>query len=320
MTYNAVPPPSAADSTGVSDSQWITDVRDGLEDYPRKKIETWTADGTNGPVSVSSAPLSVLNPPLYGDAATNPPLVRDNTTATNYTVVDFPTAPTAGQVQVNYDTGELTFNSAPALNDVIQVEYQSVRWRDTSILTGLYAGLRAMFPRVFKTYVDTSIQIQTNVWDYQLPAFFADPRSRIFSVEIADPYIITEPFKPLRAGARRVGFSILHIPFSQRYSPVARLRVTGQGPYLRLGDLEPQLYHLPVWYALGVLLPKKEAKRVREDTLVPLTQAGGQQPGLQVQTGDYYARRFEQELERLSRTMGPGPILPMGTVYDFRSY
>src|SRR5919108_5772077 len=117
MPVSPIPSPVASDSTGQPDSQWIADVRDGLRDYPRKLIETWTADGTNGPSGVNAAPLSVLYPPINGDASANTPLVRDNTTSTNYTVVDFPTAPTAGQVQVNYDTGELTFAAAPALND-----------------------------------------------------------------------------------------------------------------------------------------------------------------------------------------------------------
>src|SRR5207247_6319409 len=122
-----------------------------------------------GPSAVAAAPLGVLFPPINGDASTNTPLVRDNTTASNYTVVDTVGALAAGKVFVNYDTGEIQFNSAPALNDVIQVQYQSCRWRDTSILTGLYGGLRAMFPRIGKTYTDTSIQIQVNQWDYTLP-------------------------------------------------------------------------------------------------------------------------------------------------------
>ena len=320
MPANPIPSPVAADSTGLPDSQWIADVRAGLRDYPKKQIETWTADGINGPSGVASVPLGVVYPPINGDSTANTPLIRDNTTSTNYVVVDFPTAPATGQVQVNYDTGELTFFAAPALNDVIQYSYQSCRWRDSDILTGLYAGLRAMFPHVGKTYIDTSIQIQVNQWDYTLPSWFNDPRARIFSLEIADPYIPTEPFRPAPPGFKRVGLGQIHLPWSQAYSPVAQLRITGWGPYLRLGDLEPQLYHLPIWYALGTLLPKQEAKRIREDTLVPLAQTGGVQPSLQLQTGDYYARRFEQELERLGRTMGPAPSLPIATVYQTRRY
>ena len=316
-----IPAPVAADSTGLPDSRWITSARDYLTDWPAAKTETWTADGTNALFgSVSSSPVSCLYPPLNGTAADgNPPQFRDNTAAINYTVIDSGT-PTGTQVLVNYNTGEYQFATAPAVNDLIQIKYQSCRWTDTSILAALYDGLRAMFPRVGKTYVDIATQIQTNQWDYTLPLWFADPRSRLLSVEVQDPYTTIEPWKPAPGGFRRVGLNQIHFPWAQRYGPTARIRIQGWGPYLQLGDLEPQLYDLPLWYALGALLPHKEAKRIREDTMVPLTGAGGVQPGIGLQTGDYFARRFEAAMLILARQPGPMPGLPLMTVYQARRY
>jgi len=319
------PMPVAADSTGLPDITWVTDVRDGLRDYAKYTTDAWTADGVNGIVTFTGAPLTVSKPPINytidgaGNFSTSSLLVRDNTAAQNYTVIVSGT-PSGTQVLVNHDTGEIQWATAPVAGHAIQLSYQAVRWTVASITTALYAGLRAMFPRVGKTYADTSVQIQVNQWDYTLPNWCQDPRSRITKIEVADPYIPTEPFRPDIISWERVGLTTLHLPSSQRFSPVARLRISGWGPYLALGDLEPQLYHLPIWYALGVLLPKQEAKRIREDTMVPLTQEGGQTPGLLTQTGDYYARRFEQEIERLGRTMGPGYNVPLTTVYQRRRY
>ena len=177
-----------------------------------------------------------------------------------------------------------------------------------------------MFPRVGKTYTDTSGTIQVNVWDYTLPLWAQDPRSRIFNLEVRDPGISIEPYRQIAGGFHRVDLTTIHIPRAQAYSPVANLRIVGWGPYLTLGDLEPQLYHLPVWYALSVLLPKRESYRLRQDTAVPLTQEGGQQPTLLTQTGEYYHQRFEQELERLSRVMGPGFNTRIRTVYEYGSH
>lgn len=313
------PSPVAADATGLADSSWISRVRDALRDYPKYTVDTWTSDGSAGVVSFTGVPLTVSKPPINftGDTpsgTTTSLLVRDNTAGQNYTVITTGT-PTSTQVLVNHDTGEIQWLAAPAVSHAIQISYQAVRWTDASISAALYAGLRAMFPRVGKTYVDTSIPIQVNVWDYTLPLWCQDPRARPIKVEIADPYIATEPFVPMD-NWERVGLTQLHIPRSQRYSPVARLRITGWGPYLSLGDLEPQLYELPKWYALGVLLPHQETKRIREDQMVPLTQEGGQAPGLLVQTGDYFARRFEQELDRLARNAGPGYAVGIRTVYQ----
>jgi hypothetical protein len=317
-----VPTPIAADSTGLPDSQWITDVRDALRDYPKYTTETWTADGSNGVVGYTGAPLTVAKPPINipgGLASASSLQIRDFTASQNYTVITSGT-PSSTQVLVNHDTGEIQWATAPTAAHVIQYSYQSCRWSDLSILTALYDGLRAIFPASGKVYTDTSVQIQVNQWDYTLPLWFQDPRSRLLSIQIADPFIPTEPFKPAPGGFERIGLTQIHLPWSQKFSPVARLRIQGWGPYLQLGDLEPQLYHLPIWYALGTLLPKQEAKRIREDTMVPLTQAGGQAPSLQLQTGDYYQRRFEAALAQLRRTQGPMPGLPLITVYQRRSY
>lgn len=320
MPANPVPNPAAADSTGLADSQWIGDVRDALEDFPRWLLETWTADGVNGVNTAGAAPLGVQFPKINGSstAGDNTPIVTDN--GANVPVVDYPTVPTAGQVQVNYDTGELLFQAAPVVGHTINVTYQTCKWRDKSILTGLMDGLRAIFPVAGKTYTDTSIQLAVNQWDYQLASWFNDPRSRIIAIEVADPYIPTEPFKPAPPGEERVGLGILHLPWSQKYSPTARLRIVGWGPYLRLGDLEPQLYNLPIYSALGSLLPKRETKRIREDTIVPAAQLGAAQPTLHMQTGDYWERRFQVALKNLERLPGPTSRRPWASMRQRRAY
>jgi hypothetical protein len=314
-----VPAPVAADSTGLPDSVWITKVRDALRDYPKYTTEAVTGDGTNGAVGFTGAPLTVAKPPIniVGDilAGTSSLVIRDATASQVYTVITSG-VPGPTQVLVNHDTGEIQWATAPTAGHIIQYGYQFCRWTDQSIINALYDGLHAMFPRVGKTYTDIEIPIQVNVWDYALPVWFQDPRSRLLSLEIADPYIPTEPWKPAPPGIRRIGLTTLHLPWAQGYSPTARLRISGWGPYLTLGDLEPQLHDLPIWSALGTLLPKQETKRIREDTMVPLAQTGGQTPGQQLQTGDYFTRRFEAAMAILARTPGPGPSLPIATSYQ----
>lgn len=311
---NPIPTPTASDGTGLPDSTWISGVREDLDDYPEYTIETWTADGTNGVVAANATPLKTAKRPVNDGSLT----IKDSTSGTTYTIITTGN-PTANQVKANYDTGELIFGSAPAAADAIQISYQFCKWRDGKILNNLYAGLRAMFPRVGKVYTDTSIQIQVNVWDYTLPLWCQDPRSRVYSVEVKDPYITTEPWREVRGGFNRVDLTTLQLPFAQHYSPAARLRVVGWGPYLTLADLEPQLYELPKLYALGMLLPKKETFRLRQDTMVPLTQEGGQAPMLMTQSGDHFMKQFEAELDRLSRIPGPGNRQGVRTVYEARS-
>lgn len=324
-----VPPPLAADSTGLPDSWWIAKVRDALDDTPRWLLEQIAGDGVNGVLSASSAPWSVQFPKINGSsvAGDNTPMITDVTAGPNvvYQVVDFPTIPTGPpnsvpQVQVNYDTGELTFQAPPPNGHTLNVSYQTCKWRDQAILDALIEGLHAMFPAVGKTYTDSSIKIVVNQWDYQLPAWFNDPRSKIIQIEVNDLNIPTEPFKIYPPGEERVGLGILHLPSAQRFGPTAILRITGWGPYLRLADLEPQLFHLPVWAALGSLLPKKETKRIREDTLVPAAQLGAAQPTLHLQTGDYWERRFQAALTALARLPGPTSRRPWASMRQRNRY
>jgi hypothetical protein len=306
-----IPSPVAADNTGLPDAQWITAVRDALEDHPEYTIESWTADGTNGVVGPNASPLKTGKRPINDGSLA----IRDATAAVTYTIITSGT-PSSTQVLANYNTGELQWLAAPASPDNIQISYQSCKWRDQKILDALYAGLRAMFPHVGKTYTDTSTSIQVNVYDYTLPIWCQDPRSRVYDIDIRDPGITIEPYRRLAGGFDRVNLTTVHIPRAMSYSPTANLRIVGWGPYLTLGDLEPQLFQLPVLYALSMLLPKKETFRLRQDTAVPLTQEGGQQPGLLVQTGDYFLKRFETELERLSKTPGPGQKMRIRTTYE----
>ena len=322
MPATPVPSPAFSSALGAADSTWIAEVRDALEDYPAWRGEQWTADGVNGVNTAQGFPVSVQFPKINGSSAAgdNTPLFYDVTAAQAYTVVDYPTAPGANQVQVNYDTGEFIFSAAPTAGHVFDVSYQTCKWRDKSILAALMDGVRALFPARGKTNVDTSIGIVVNQWDYQLPGWLAVPDSRIVQIEIADPFIPTEPFRVAPAGEERVGLDMLHLPWAQSYSPTARLRLTGWGPYLRLADLEWQVYNLPIYYALGVLLPKREIKRIREDTVVPLSSIGGAQPTLHMQTGDYWARRFDAALTSLKRMPGPSSKRPWASRYQRMRY
>jgi hypothetical protein len=299
MPYPFVPHPNpvAATETGLADQTWINDLRDSLRDYPQGgNKDTITADGTSGVFSATAVPYYCSKKPI----SDNPADFNLAVGAQVYTAI-FSGTPTGFQVLVNPDTGELIFPSAPAAAALISWTYKTLRWRDQTLGDKLYAGLRRMFPKVGKTYSDITIPIQVNVWDYTLPEFMADPRSKLLNVEVADPFIPTEPFRPLK-NYERINLTTLHIPQSQRYSPAAQLRITVWGPYLRLGDLEPQLYYLPIWYAMGTLLASEEAKRIRSDMAVTVQQEGARPPLTQVQAAAFYINRFETELADLKGT------------------
>lgn len=304
-----VPLPYAAEATGLLDANWITDVRDALKDWPLNVPESGTGNGVSGGLTASSTPWRVTRPPINDGSL----IVTVGSPGVAQTVIESGT-PTAGQVLVNYDTGELTFGTVPASSAPIALVYQTCTWRDRTILTALYAGLRRMFPRVGKLHTDTTIPIQVNVWEYALPPWAQDPRSQILRLQVRDPDIPTQDWKDIFK-YERVGPGMLRVPSSQRFSPAARLRVIGWGPYLELGDLEPQLYHLPIWYAAGTLLLKKAALQARSDSM-PAVEQGAQRVTDQASLGQLYMQQFDAAMQEMERAPGPGRRLKIVNSYE----
>jgi len=289
--------PLLGTETGLNDAVWVNAVRRKLRDLPKWLQETRAADGTNGSATPPAIPYQVARPPINDGSFSLTLAGTSQTITTTY-------PPAAGEVYVDYDTGEIYFGTIPPSPDAMVWNYQQVKWRDQEIMDGLYAGLREMFPAVGKVYTDVATQIQVLQWDYQLPPAATDPRSKILYLEGRDPNITVLPFEE-EGRYKRIGTDILHLYPAMAYSPAANLRVTYWGPFQTLADMEPSLFWLPVWYCLSSLLPWAEAPRVRDDRAVPSQQEGGQQPGVQIQTGDYYYKRFTQALQNL-KTQPPG--------------
>jgi len=303
--------------SGSPDSTWITDVRDALRDYPQWYTETRATDGTNGVIGSSGVPFTTVHKPIY-DGGSIPPIVS---VAGVPFAVDVNNPPAAGKVFLNYNQGEIIFATPPAAPGPLQITFQAVHFSDQQILTALYAGLRQMFPKVGRTYIDTSIGIRINQWDYRLPLLFSDPRTKILKLEIVEVNNNVTPFVEVYAW-KRTGPDMITIPRAQSWSPTAQMRITYWGPYLKLADLEPQLYHLPVWYATSVLLIKQQATLTREDlaNVVANETTAKADPLLMMKTASDLERRFKEALDELKRSMGPQAsirIVPSRALNDF---
>lgn len=301
------PGPHIGAETGLDESQWITEVRDAMHDYPLATIETTQADGSSGAGTASSLPYRVTRPPILDGSV----LASVNNAAQTVLEADKVAAgftPGAGQVLVNLDTGELTFGTIPPANQTVAVKYTPVYWRDRTILTALADGLRRLPTKVGKTGIDETIRPQIDIWDYQLPSWSADPRSLVLNLEVKDIDSPVIDYDPVRRW-ERVGTTILRIPTSQFYSPAGRFRITYWAPYFRLGDMEPALFHLPITYAAGMLLLKRAAVLTRADSM-PAAQDGAQSASTRAQVMTDLAKELLQEYkearQELARVPGPG--------------
>lgn len=297
----SVPPSLAA--AGVDDSVFVRILRDDMDDSPVPVMETFA--------SAPATPWVQLRQYPVWDADSRLSVVSN--TGEPFTIVQSRDAlVSAGQCYVEYDTGYVYFASAadPLLGGGLTVTHYRVRWLDRRMLNALYAGLKAMFPRIwaYKTFTFT---LNVNQWEYQLPSDFYDPRCCIFRVEVQDIPFATERYHRINSWFL-TAYNVIHIPWSQAFSPGARVRVHYAGPYTSLAELEPQVQHLPLWYAKGKLLLDKEVLRVRYD-LGPVTVNEQQHPpGASANAGIYHLRQFEAELERLAT---PIPIASPQSTY-----
>lgn len=291
--------PLIGESTGLADSVWIADVRDKLRDYLFRVNESKAADGSSGVNTSTSMPYRVSRPPI------NDGSLICTVNAVAQAVIESG-APGANQVLVNYDTGELTFSAAPPATQPIAVQYQPVRWRDQTILNALYAGMRRIsLVKSGRQFVDTQIVIQIMKWEYDLPPAFASPRARILGVEVRDPDIPTEDWREVRR-YEQVEPTVLRIPNAMDYSPgQARIRVTGWGPYARLADMEPELYEVPLWYALAVLNLNEAARMARTGNSQPRDSEGQKGENDFAAQGKLNMDLFKDALEDLKRAPGP---------------
>src|SRR4029077_5907795 len=268
-----------------------------LRDRPQDYRDTWVGDAVNGVGGAAGAqPLSLSKKPI-SDAAGGFFITVSGTAQ----IGDATYPPAAGaHVWVDYDKGEVYWLAPPANAAPISIFYKRVNWTDQTIGQALYAGLHRMFPKIGKPYTDISIPIQTNVCDYQLPPMLCVPRSRVLRVMVVDPFVSTEDFHDIQDW-ERIGTTILHVPGSQRWSPAAQLRIVGWGPYLNLGDLEPELYDLPKGYRTAQLVADEEARRMRAESQPTLADSS-RPPLMHLQASSFYMKLFNDQLTDLRRT------------------
>lgn len=129
-------------------------------------------------------------------------------------------------------------------------------------------GLRAMYPRVYRTVSDNSLVIAADTYEYTLPATL--DFARIFRVEIETgsgtaryTHLYDYEIVPTQEN-KIIRLDALELPVDTG----AKLRVFGAQPLTALVatnhvyDGPPGTEEIPVWYALGLVLSRRLENRV----------------------------------------------------------
>lgn len=286
---------SVGSEAGVSDRTFTRRLRQLLRDIPVQANEQANGNGTSTFVQLQKVPV-------YDDSHCTVFVGTQQ-----IPIVQSLSALSGNNCFLDFDTGSLIFNQAPAAgSNNIVIQHTRVRWTESVLLQSLYGGLRQLFPMLYKRQMDTSITMQVNQWLYTLPQDFWDPRVRIISASIQEvPSSVNRPMRI--SGFFRMGLQQIQIPTSQRYTPGATLWLEYTAPYRSLSELEPQAYDLPLWYAAGQLLGFDEARRTRVDTQSPAAEQSANPPNYQQNAGAWYMTNFRTLLAQLKE---PPPTMP----------
>lgn len=295
--------PMLPSSGGFDDAYFITQARELAGDLPKYAAEQFNGDGATTTFLCSRVPM---NDDDYFAVTVG---------GAGITVVNDQSLATAGKVWADYNTGRLVFGTAPAIGTGnVVVSKNQVDRRDATFKRALVMGLHAMYPKVWGNNVDTSITMQTNVWDYPLPiAFLSDARIFITNCEVqAIPQGGPVPFRRQRAW-EQIGNSTIKILDSQAFPPGSTLRIQYAGPYSDLTQVPAREANLPILYALGMLLGTKEIQRARSSAVSATADGSASPPGTAQNAGTWFIRQFEAELVRCSR---PIPMAPVKSTYN----
>jgi hypothetical protein len=255
-------------------------VRDGLKDFPKQRIDKANGDGATKLFDFGKDMAIIQNSVAIQGLVAG---------------VDY---------AVDYDANQLTFTVAPAVGvKNVVVSYKEAINRDEKIFAAVNSGRRMLWMRHYQTGTAT-ITTRNLVRQYDL-------RSTDVNEAAMRTVFTGGQYRILRAEYRPQGASDeLMVPF-QAYElnrPYIHLwRMLPVGYTLRLSviydftplvlasdvtDVPDGLHDLIVWWALGTLALKKETERDRHDTANVLQGVNALPPGLQAQTSEDFVKRW----------------------------
>lgn len=184
------------------------------------------------------------------------------------------------------------------------------------ILDAVNAAIQACYPRIYQEVVDTSVTIQSGVYEYDIPnmpgSYGGDsiPIPRLSTVEIQ--YAATAPWTTVRAwNVVRGATPILKLTYLEGASALLRLRGYGPFPDLAFSDSLnaqwPRNFVQPiVEMAASMLTASGEAGRARQDVGARDDREAANKPGNSMSVATQLEARF---LRRLA-TVNVPPMQP----------
>ena len=167
----------------------------------------------------------------------------------------------------------------------------------------LNQGIRAMWPRIYRTVSDTTLEIATDTYEYTIPSAVGDhaliTRIDVESGDATGRYHRLEECEvlPVQTGKTLV---LDRIPSAvgSRIRIISAKRLTEFVTSATTYDGPPGTEEIPVWYALGLVISRGHENRMDYTRLVTLDGQNGVGPNEIMNSAQFCFAQFELLLER----------------------
>lgn len=193
------------------------------------------------------------------------------------------------------------------LNDRLQDANNAAGVGEATKMRYINRGIAAMWPRIYRTVTDSTIQLAADQFEYTIPSAVGD-ESEIFRVEIEDinaantRYVELDNFDivPLLTGR------YLQLPYIPAHYVGANVRITAAKPLSRMAAVGTtfdgrQIHEeIPVWYALGLAIGRQIENRTDHTRYATVDGRNGVDIGEQINSSQFAFAMFESLLERMA--------------------
>lgn len=193
------------------------------------------------------------------------------------------------------------------LNDRLQDANNAAGVGEATKMRYINRGIAAMWPRVYRTVTDSSIELAADTFEYSIPSAVGD-ESEIFRVEVEDTSAAGTRFTELDnydivpvLTSRK-----LQLPYIPSHYEGAAVRITAAVPLSALATtaatFDGRRIHeeLPVWYALGLAITRQMENRTVHSRYATNDARNGVDVAEQINSSQFAFAMFESMLDRMA--------------------
>ena len=196
------------------------------------------------------------------------------------------------------------------LNDRIN-DVSNAQVTEATKILYLNDGMRAMWPKIYRTVQDVSQVLAVDDYEYTIPT--ASDYGHVVRVDV-ESGIATNIYSPLQdyeiynlMAGKVIRLKSVPAPYGARFRVTSVVPLTDFATSASVYDGPPNTLELPVWYALGIVASRRVEDRLDHKRYSTTASNNGVDPQEMMNVSQFAFAQFEMLLDRFQM-----PLLPEG--------